>query len=91
MVRNRINYLGRCDLMIVNEVAGTVTARLEDPDRAEEIRCKFEVAGLAEIRSNMEMYREKSRQVAKSCMSVAEGASDVELKQSLRWLSIQEF
>lgn len=85
----RINYLGVCDSMYANAASGTVIAKLADKSRSEEIRCKYEVAGLSEWSARSDVYQTTARKVLESCGAVAGASLDVRLKRSLDRLSAQ--
>ena len=95
IANQRINYLGRCDAMFVNAPVGAVIVRLADASQAEEIRCKYEVAGLGELRSesgpNSELYRQTARIVLGTCGTVVKNTADAGLAKSWRWLEADLF
>lgn len=84
--RQGINYLGRCDSMAEDLVKGTVTARLADAANAEKIRCKYELAGLGEIRSDQQFFRKVAKRVHESCDAVVSKTTDAALVKSWQWL-----
>lgn len=63
--------MGRCDKFSVSPQSGMVIAEIADADKAEEIRCKYEVAGLAEITNrNSLLFINARNAVTKSCRDV---------------------
>lgn len=84
----RINYLGRCDSMAADSAKGTVTVSLADASQADVIRCKYEVAGLGELRGKVRpdssLYRKTARKVLETCGVVVKGTTDAGLAKSWR-------
>jgi hypothetical protein len=74
--------LGRCDRIIADSAKGTVTANLVDESQAENIRCKYELAGLAEFPRSGETFNQLARKVHASCGTVAANTTDTELVKS---------
>lgn len=66
-----INYMGRCDKFSVSPQGGMVIAEIANADEAEKIRCKYEIAGLAEITNHNSLFFIKSRDaVTERCRGV---------------------
>lgn len=79
---NRLNYLGTCDAMLVEPASGTVTVRIGDIKNAETIRCKYELAGLGEMKDSAP-FRSAARNVIASCWDVSKASDDADLYHSI--------